>query len=198
MICSAALFDCRRYDGTEPSAVADSHLLNRSIPIEKQPIPASDRLAYLIAIGFGAGLVPLAPGTVGAAEGVAIFLALVGLHLRQPSALFLLVLANVIVFVVGVWASSRACKMIGHEDPRQVVIDEVSGQLIALSPLAGSPSVAGVIVAFVLFRLFDIFKPYPIRKLERLHGGLGVMADDALAGIYAAVLIWLSHLVGLI
>jgi len=71
----------------------------------------------------------------------------------------------------------------------------VSGQLIALMPLALWPSfsITMVIIAFLLFRMFDIFKPYPIRKLERLHGGLGVMADDTLAGIYAAALLWLAH-----
>ena len=73
------------------------------------------------------------------------------------------------------------------------LIDEVSGQLIAMTPLIVYPSLAGVAVAFVLFRAFDIFKPYPIRKLERLPGGFGVMTDDVLAGIYAAVLTWLAH-----
>lgn len=99
-----------------------------------------------------------------------------------------LVVLNLLVFVVGVWASSRACEISGLKDPQKVVIDEVSGQLIALSPLALSGRIVPVIVAFALFRLFDIFKPWPIRKLERLPGGLGVMADDALAGIYAGAL----------
>ena len=83
-------------------------------------------------------------------------------------------------------------------DPQQVVVDEISGQLISLWPLAASASVGGVLMAFVLFRFFDILKPYPIRRLERLPGGLGVMADDALAGGFAAVLVWLGRHFGLV
>jgi phosphatidylglycerophosphatase A len=104
---------------------------------------------------------------------------------------------NIVLFVVGVWASSRTCRISGLKDPQKVVIDEVSGQLIALVPVALSPAHVPVIAAFALFRLFDIFKPYPIRKLESLPGGLGVMADDALAGLYAAALIWIGRLLHL-
>ena len=143
---------------------------------------------------------PIAPGTAGSAEGVAIFLGIFALHFGQATLLLVLTTLNVVIFVFGVWASTRTCDITGLKDPRLVVIDEVSGQLIALTPLAffSSLSIAGAIAGFLLFRLFDIFKPYPIRKLERLHAGLGVMADDVLAGIYAAVLLWLCHLVRLI
>jgi phosphatidylglycerophosphatase A len=143
---------------------------------------------------------PVAPGTAGAIEGVAIFLLLNALHLGPGLSIFGLAIINAVLFAIGVWASNRACRVTGLEDPQLVVIDEVSGQLIALIPLALLPSISiiSVLVGFLLFRLFDIFKPYPIRKLEHLHGGLGVMADDALAGIYAAVLLWLAHLLHLI
>jgi phosphatidylglycerophosphatase A len=150
-----------------------------------------DRIAYAIAIGAGAGLSPFAPGTCGAIEGVGVYLAACYFDSHSmgfPEALLFLVVLNVLVFAVGVWASSRACEISGIKDPQKVVIDEVSGQLIALAPLALSDRIVPVIVAFALFRLFDIFKPWPIRKLERLPGGLGVMADDALAGIYAGAL----------
>lgn len=172
--------------------------MNRTSPIKKERLTASDRVGYALATGMGAGFVPIAPGTVGALEGVAIYLAIHALHLGQSSSLFALAIINVILFAIGVWASSRTCEITGLEDPRSIVIDEVSGQLIALTPLALLPSfsIRAVVIGFLLFRLFDIFKPYPIRKLERLHGGLGVMADDALAGVYAAVLLWLTHLVG--
>jgi phosphatidylglycerophosphatase A len=143
--------------------------------------------------------VPIAPGTAGSVEGVAIFLAILALHPRQTTLLLVLTTLNVVIFVFGVWVSTRTCEITGLKDPRLVVIDEVSGQLIALTPLAlFSFSIAGVIAGFLLFRVFDIFKPYPIRKLERLHAGLGVMADDALAGVYAAALVWLAHLLSLI
>lgn len=154
-----------------------------------------DRFAYTLATGLGAGSAPIAPGTFGAIEGVAIFLAFLVLANRfsfSPTlSVVLLVIINILLFVVGVWASNRACAISGVKDPGQIVIDEISGQLIALTPLAASPSMAGVIAAFALFRLFDISKPYPIRKLESLPTGLGVMSDDALAGVYAAVLAWL-------
>ncbi len=160
----------------------------------------SDRFAYLIAIGLGAGLVPIAPGTVGSMEGVAIFLAIAMLHPGSATFVSVLATVSVVVFAVGVWASNRACEITGLQDPRLAVIDEVSGQLIALLPVAfWTPlSIAGIIVGFLLFRFFDILKPYPIRKLERLHGGLGVMADDVLAGVYSAVLVWLGHVLSLI
>lgn len=141
---------------------------------------------------------PIAPGTAGAAEGVAVFLAVVALRLDPANLLLMLIALNVGLYFIGVWASGRTCKMTGLEDPRIVVIDEISGQLIALSPVALSFSIWPVIIGFLLFRLFDIFKPYPIRKLERLPGGFGVMTDDVLAGIYAATLLWLGQLARLI
>lgn len=155
-----------------------------------------DRLAYFIATGAGAGFVPIAPGTFGAIESVFIFMAITAF--APGWSLVLVALLNVIIFAVGVWASSRACAIRGVEDPSQVVIDEVSGQLIALTPITLAPTAAGIVTAFALFRLFDIFKPYPIRSLERLRAGWGVMCDDALAGVYAAALVWAGRLAGLI
>lgn len=174
--------------------------MNGPSTIAKQNITVSDRIGYLLATGLGAGFMPVAPGTVGAVEGVAIFLLIHALHLEPgPSALALAII-NVALFAIGVWASNRACRVTGLEDPQLVVIDEVSGQLIALTPLAflSSLPILSVVIGFLLFRLFDIFKPFPIRKLEHLPGGFGVMADDALAGLYAAVLLWLAHLLRLI
>jgi phosphatidylglycerophosphatase A len=155
-----------------------------------------DRLAYFIAAGAGAGFIPVAPGTFGAIESVLVFILIA--VLAPGWSLALVAVLNVIVFAVGVWASSRACAIRGVEDPSQVVIDEVSGQLIALTPIALAPTAVGIIVAFVLFRLIDIFKPYPIRRLEHLRAGWGVMCDDALAGVYAAALVWTGRLAGLI
>jgi phosphatidylglycerophosphatase A len=166
----------------------------------KRQSTALDRTAYALATGLGAGHMPVAPGTVGSLEGVGVFLAVFALHLALPASLLLLAVVNILVFAVGVWASTRTCEITGLKDPRIIVIDEVSGQLIALTPLLLWPSfsIVAVVLGFLLFRLFDIFKPYPIRKLEHLHAGLGVMADDVLAGIYAAVLLWLAHIVRLI
>jgi phosphatidylglycerophosphatase A len=162
---------------------------------DKPNISAGDRFAYLLASGFGAGFFPVGPGTVGSLEAVAIFLALAAFRLDHSQFVFAMIILIVTSFAAGIWAAERTCRMTGVDDAQVIVIDEVSGQLIALAPLAvwSSFSVIMVIVAFALFRLFDIFKTYPIRHLERLHGGLGVMADDTLAGMYAAALLCLAR-----
>jgi phosphatidylglycerophosphatase A len=136
-----------------------------------------------VATAGGAGFAPKAPGTAGAAVGVMVYLAVEALNLGAyyPHAIILFLAA-------GVWASFRVEALYGH-DSQRIVIDEVVGQMIAFSFAAGRfrlPAI-DVIVGFGLFRLFDIFKPFPIRRLERLNGGMGVMADDVGAGIYALV-----------
>jgi phosphatidylglycerophosphatase A len=166
--------------------------MKRPSPAKEEPTRALDRAAYSIATGAGAGLSPVAPGTLGALESVGIYLLMMAFSPAPRAALIFLTAASLVSFAAGVWAAGRACRMCGIDDPSHIVIDEVNGQLIGLIPLALAPSAAGVVAAFALFRLFDIFKPFPIGRLERLHGGLGVMADDALAGIYTAVLLWLA------
>jgi phosphatidylglycerophosphatase A len=165
--------------------------MNQPASIQLKSIKPLDRFAYLTATGLGAGFAPKAPGTFGAIEGVGIFLLTLLLHLSSGQHFALLVVLNVLLFALGVWASKRTCAISNLEDPSQVVVDEISGQLIALTPLAFGLSTAGVILAFILFRLFDIVKPYPIRKLEHFPNGFGVMLDDVLAGVYAAALVWL-------
>lgn len=172
--------------------------LNQSAPIKKENSPLLDRAAYLIAAGAGAGFAPLAPGTFGSMEGVGIYFAIIALPFGPQTRMALLLGAGLLLFAVGVWSASRACNMLGLEDPGVIVIDEVCGQVIGLAPLALAPSLGGAALGFILFRLFDIFKPYPIRKLERLPSGLGVMSDDALAGVYTAVAVWLALQSGLI
>lgn len=166
-------------------------------PVNKKALRPLDRLGYAMATGFGAGSAPVAPGTFGAAEGVVIFLILNAIInntflLARTPALILFTLINVVLYAIGVWASNVAINATETDDPSVVVIDEVSGQLIALTPIILQNSLPGIIVAFALFRFFDIFKPYPIRRLEHLNAGHGVMADDALSGVYAAVLTWLG------
>jgi len=93
-----------------------------------------------------------------------------------------------IISFAGIWAATRAESLFNRKDPGAVVIDEVSGQMIALLSASFFINFAWSIAsAFILFRLFDIWKPYPIRRLESLESGLGVMADDVVAGLYAAV-----------
>lgn len=179
-----------------PRALGSS--LNSTSTTKKAPLAPSDRIAYALATGFGVGFLPFAPGTAGSLEGVAIYFAIVALNLGDTSSLIALVVITVILLCAGVWASSRVCEVTGLADVQSIVIDEITGQLITLLPLAilSSLSIKGVIIGFGLFRIFDIFKPYPIGRLEKLHGGLGVMADDALAGVYGALLLWGCVLAG--
>ena len=99
--------------------------------------------------------------------------------------------AALVITLVGIWAASRTERLSGRKDPGKVVIDEVAGQFIALIPVPFLVEAAWwpAILSFVLFRFFDIVKPYPARKLESLHGGLGIMADDVVAGVYAGLVV---------
>lgn len=164
---------------------------------------AGGYLALAIAT-CGVGFIPIAPGTFGSIVGIGLWLIVRGgiLALLWPLAgrnnLNLLhisygliagqLAAAVLVTLVGTWAASRVEKMHGAKDPQKVVIDEVAGQFIALIAVPIQfEDWWTIIIAFLLFRFFDIVKPYPARKFEDLHGGLGIMADDVVAGIYAAI-----------
>jgi phosphatidylglycerophosphatase A len=135
-----------------------------------------ERAALLIATALGVGYVPFAPGTFGSAAGLVLWALL-------PASPVVHALSIVVVFVAGTWSGTIAERHFGRSDPGQVVIDEVLGMLITLFLVpVGWP---GAIAGFLLFRAADIAKPYPANRLERLHGGLGVMADDAMAAVYA-------------
>lgn len=146
------------------------------------------RLVLGVATAAGAGYAPVAPGTFGSAVGVVLYLPLSGLH----PALFAVTLAAALF--LGIWASDHAEREFGRHDDGRIVIDEVVGQLIALSPLgfidAATIPLPLLVVGFGLFRLFDIWKPGPIRWAERhFQRGAGVMLDDVAAGVLAAVLL---------
>jgi phosphatidylglycerophosphatase A len=138
------------------------------------------RLAVFLATVGYCGYFPVAPGTVGSAAGLVVYLLV--WWSRSP-----LVEAGLIAAVcaVGVWAATIAERFFGGIDPGPVVIDEVLGMLITLAFIP--VGIGGAVAGFVLFRIFDVIKPFPARRLESLHGGLGVMADDAMAAIYANV-----------
>jgi phosphatidylglycerophosphatase A len=135
------------------------------------------RAALVIATALGAGYAPLAPGTFGSAVGLLLWLVLPDVHWLQ-------VLAIAAISVVGAWSGSVAEEHFHRRDPGQVVVDEVAGMMVTLAfnPL---PSLAWAAAAFVLFRAADIVKPFPVDRLERLPGGIGIMADDLAAGVYA-------------
>ena len=142
------------------------------------------RLARLLATWFGAGDLPGAPGTWGslAALPFAVLIVLVGGQ-------YLLAVFVLIAFVIGVWGSGKLATFHRLEDPQRVVIDEVAGQWLAILPVALDWHY--YLVAFLLFRFLDITKPWPLKKLEAMPGGLGIMADDIGAGVYAGILTWL-------
>ncbi len=137
------------------------------------------RAGLAVATALGAGYGPKAPGTFGSAVGLLLWIAL-------PRILWLQLLAIVVVAVVGSWGGTVAEEHFGRRDPGEVVIDEVAGMMVTLvlNPIAGFWWTA---LAFGLFRAADIVKPFPVRRFERLPGGIGIMADDLAAGIYANV-----------
>jgi phosphatidylglycerophosphatase A len=170
-------------------------------PIEKRkPSGISDYLALTITT-FGVGYIPGAPGTYGSLMAVAIYLGIdrwiesmrsgdcLGFLCGPPQAHVYAFLALVLAAfsLVGIWASGRAESMLGSSDPHEAVVDEVLGQLVTFSFIPFGVSWPFIVVGFLLFRLFDIWKPYPIDSLQSLPGGVGVCADDIVAGVYAGI-----------
>jgi phosphatidylglycerophosphatase A len=146
--------------------------------------PAKKKTLWAWAIGtfFGTGLLKPGPGTYGSAAAIALWIT--AAQTLHPTHLGLeTLLAAIIATLIGIPAASIVARESGREDPGHVVIDEVAGQLFTL--ILCPPDWAHAILALVLFRLFDILKPPPIRQLERLHGGLGIMLDDVAAGLFA-------------
>ena len=145
-------------------------------PSEQTSLRSKTPIAVWIATVGGVGYAPVAPGTFGSAVGLVLWWLLPHATIVHASAIILL-------FVLGCWTGSVAERHFGRTDPGQVVIDEVVGMLITmlLNPVGWKSGIAG----FLLFRVMDVIKPFPSNRLERLHGGVGVMADDAMAAVYA-------------
>lgn len=140
-----------------------------------------DRLGVLCATCVYLGYVPIAPGTFGSALGLVLFWAI-----RTTGSAGIEAAAMAVVCVVGVWSGTVAERHFRGVDPGPVVIDEVFGMLVTLAFLP--VNMTGAIVGFFVFRLLDIVKPWPARRFEALHGGLGIMADDGMAAIYGNLL----------
>lgn len=144
------------------------------------------KTAWLLATWFGAGDLPGAPGTWGSLAALPFAWALIALG-GVPT----LVAAAAVVFLIGWWASDAMIVASGITDPGRVVIDEVTAQWLAVA-MIGSQWWQ-LLIAFLLFRLFDIWKPWPVSWADRyLHGGLGVMADDIIAALYAGITFWIG------
>jgi phosphatidylglycerophosphatase A len=155
--------------------------------------PAKKKTLWAWAIGtfFGAGLLKPGPGTWGSAAAVVLWLTFA--QVLHPAHLPVLTLvAAILATLIGIPAATIVARESGREDPGHVVIDEVAGQLVAL--ILCPPDWAHAILALLLFRLFDIFKPWPIRRLEQLPAGTGIMLDDVAAGLFALAVFSLIHL----
>jgi phosphatidylglycerophosphatase A len=135
------------------------------------------QLGVFIATCGYIGYAPVAPGTFGSAAGVIAF-ALV----RSVGSPVVEMLTILVLFAIGIWSATEAERHFGGVDPGPVVMDEVVGMLITLAFLPVNWT--GVLVGFLLFRLLDVFKPWPAGRFEQLPGGLGIMADDGMAGVY--------------
>ena len=141
--------------------------------------------ALALASLFGLGYWPLAPGTLGSLA----TLALAWLLQRSGASLAIPVLA-VLLIPAGIWAAGRVCAQLGDEDPSLVVVDEAAGMLVSLCVLPAGWEIG--VASFLLFRILDITKPWPADVSESLPGGLGVMADDIVCGLYANILLQIA------
>jgi phosphatidylglycerophosphatase A len=146
------------------------------------------RMAKLIATWFGLGLIPVAPGTWGSLGGLAVAWVL-NQYLGWPAWSFA-VLA-IVGTAPGIWAADRTASQAGKKDPGIVVVDEVLGQWLTLAAMTDPSHGWQWLVGFGLFRLFDIWKPPPVRSLEALPGGAGIVADDLGAGVYGALVLFI-------
>ena len=144
------------------------------------------KLAVAIATWFGCGYVPVAPGTAGSLAALAIAFAL---HAYFASARPTFLLLAAILLLPGIWAAGIVAKQEGKRDPRIVVVDEVLGQWITLAG-ASTLNWKSFLAALLLFRILDVWKPPPVRQLEALSGGIGIVADDVMAGLYGALAIF--------
>ena len=146
------------------------------------------KLAITIATWFGAGYSPFAPGTAGSLAALVIAIAL---HEYAGFSNWHFLVMAALLFPPATWAASETARAKNLKDPQIVVVDEVVGQWIAI---AGATTLnwKSLAAGFFLFRLFDIWKPWPVNRLEDLHGGLGIVADDAMAGFYAAVVLFIA------
>lgn len=184
--------DTARIGFPHPVSPNKSSAVPSGAPIETQrgERPAQPRtfISVAIATGFGVGFAPFAPGTFGAALALPIFV------LFSPTVALLIVTWGALL-ALGIWAADGVERVFGRKDDGRIVVDEIVGQLLAFAPLLALPigprtNSWALVTGFVAFRLFDIWKPGPVRWAERrFSGGLGVMLDDVVAGVLAAVVL---------
>jgi phosphatidylglycerophosphatase A len=151
-----------------------------------------NRLAVALATWFGCGYFPWGPGTVGS---LAALLIAIALHAWFGAGRLTLIVLILLLLWPGIWASTRTARLWNTEDPGKVVVDEVLGQWLTLLGAAAF-SWKTFLAGFLLFRIFDIWKPWPVRRFESLPEGSGIVADDLAAGLYGAVVLSVSGSLG--
>ena len=152
-----------------------------------------NRLAVALATWFGCGYFPWGPGTVGALAGVLIAAVM---HWYFDAGRLALLAATLILLLPAIWASTQTARVVAKPDPGIVVVDEVLGQWTTLLGVTAF-NWRALLAGFLLFRLFDIWKPWPVRQFEKLPSGTGIVADDLAAGIYGALILYIGGRFGL-
>lgn len=151
------------------------------------------RLALVLATWFGCGYLPFGPGTAGSLAAILIAALLhVFVHAGRPVLLILIA----VLLLPSIWASTRTARFVKKEDPGLVVVDEVLGQWVTLLG-ASALNLKTFLAGFLLFRLFDIWKPWPVRAFERLPEGVGIVSDDLAAGVYGALILYIGGNAGI-
>jgi len=159
--------------------------LNKKPKIENLNIKVLSSPIHFLAFGFGSGLAPFAPGTFGTLAAIPLYL------LMQSLSLPLYLLITAIVCLVGIWICGKSSELLGVHDHSGIVWDEFAGYFVTM--IAAPSGWIWIIFGFALFRLFDIWKPWPISVLDKqVHGGLGIMVDDILAGIFSFAILQLT------
>lgn len=174
---------------------------------KRKPTGIVDYVALALTT-WGVGYLPLMPGTYGSVVGVVIYFGIVWLDVAAgvrflgagytPDQINALIWASnsillIAFIIVGIWASGRAIELLGNSDPSEAVVDEVLGVLITLLFIPQGAGWIYILAGFGLFRLFDIWKPYPIDSLQSLPAGVGVCADDIVAGVYAGMCLSIAY-----
>ncbi len=151
---------------------------------------SKEQFILLLATGLGIGYLPRAPGTFGSLLGPPLVMALMWFNLTVP----VYILVSVVLFLLGGLVCDQAAKILDLDDPGCVVFDEITAFTVVMLPVVNLPIdgqfMAISLLAFLWFRLFDIWKPWPVRYFDRIHGGWGIMADDYVAAIYAAICLY--------
>jgi phosphatidylglycerophosphatase A len=152
-----------------------------------------NRLALVLATWFGCGYFPWGPGTIGSLAGLLIA---IGMHFWLGAGRLALLIAALVLLAPAIWASTNTARLVAKPDPGIVVVDEVLGQWTTLLGAAVF-NWKTLLAGFLLFRLFDIWKPWPVREFEKLPAGTGIVADDLAAGFYGALILYIGGRFGL-